>query len=218
MRTWTRRHARCHDAVDMVLHRAALFALLISPALSLASDSRFDSLRDRAQRLDSLGPFLEKYIGSCRDEGTRFDCEQNVREQRRGLDRHVYAASIAEQTLEIVKPQRTTGGYRFLVTPFIDGGGLALTHGEPRKQDSSGRPLIAFLVMEGGLPVGMDDLALESALRTGRLELEVLFRPEGTWKLKRKGEHGFYEGVKAKFLAIRLVESRSGAEIASRVY
>jgi Family of unknown function (DUF6066) len=206
----------------MALRRAAraiaLLGVFVSPALVLASDARFDSLRGRAQRLDSLGPFLERYIGSCKDEFTRFDCEQNVREQRRGLDRHVYAASIAEQTLDIVKPQRTASGYRFLVTPFIDGGGLALTHGEPRKQDAAGRPLIAFLVMEGSLPPGMDDLALESALRTGRLELEVLFRPEGTWKLKRKGGSGFYEGVKARFLAIRLVESRSGAEIASRVY
>ena len=206
----------------MVLHRSlrllALVSLCLSPAASLASDARFDSLRGRAQRLDSLGPFLERYIGSCKDELTRYDCEQNVRAQRRGLDGHVYAASIAEQTLEIVRPQRTKAGYRFLVTPFIDGGGLALTNGEPRKQDAAGRPLIAFLVMEGALPPGMDDLALESALRTGRLELEVLFRPEGSWKLKRKGESGFYEGVKAKFLGIRLVESRSGAEIASKVF
>ncbi len=204
----------------MVFHRARLLAALAAaaPLLAFASDARFDALRDRAQRLDSLGPFLEKYIGSCKDEFARADCQQNVREQRRGLDRHVYAASVAEQTLDIVRPERTRGGYRFFVTPFIDGGGLALTHGEPRKQDAAGRPLIAFLVMDGALPEGMDEMALESALRTGRLELEVLFRPEGTWKLKRKGERGFYEGVKARFLAIRLVESRSGVEIASKVF
>ncbi len=72
--------------------------------------------------------------------------------------------------------------------------------------------------MEGALPEGMDEMALESALRTGRIELEVIFRPEGIWRLKRKGEPGFYEGVKARFLALRLVESRSGAEIASKVF
>ncbi len=202
----------------MFLRTVALLALLTSPSLASATGSRFDALRDRAQRLDSLGPFLEKYIGSCRDELTRYDCEHNVREQRRGLDRNVYAASVAEQTLEIVRPERTRGGYRFFITPFIDGGGFALTHGEPRKQDASGRPLIAFVVVDGVLPEGMDELALESALRTGRLELEVLFRPEGTWKLKRRGEPGYYEGVKARFLALRLVESRSGVEIASKVF
>jgi hypothetical protein len=47
--------------------------------------------------------------------------------------------------------------------------------------------------------------------------MEVLFRPQGTWKLKRKGEPGFYEGVKARFLGIRLLESRTGREIASKV-
>jgi hypothetical protein len=33
----------------------------------------------------------------------------------------------------------------------------------------------------------------------------------------RKGEPGFYEGVKARFIAIRLVDSRSGLEIVSKV-
>jgi hypothetical protein len=200
----------------MLLVRLALTTLLLIPSLTLA-DGRFDALRGQATRLDSLGPFLERYIGSCKDAFTRADCEQNVRRVRRGIDGNLYAASVAEQTLDLVRPERTRSGYRFVVTPFIDGGGLALTHGEPRRQDSAGHPLIAFIVLEGALPSGMDELALESALRTGRVELEVLFRPEGAWKLKRKGEPGFYEGVRARFLAIRLIDSRSGAEIASKV-
>jgi hypothetical protein len=206
----------------MTLSRAlallALPLLLAVPATSArASDARFDALRGRASRLDSLGPFLERYVGSCRDEQVKAECEQNVRAARRDLDGRAYAASVGERTLDIVRVQRTAGGYRFVVTPFIDGGGVALTHGAPRRQDSAGRPLIEFMVLDGALPDGMDDMQLESALRTGRLELEVIFRPEGTWKLKRR-EGGFYEGVKARFLAMRLVESRSGQELAARVY
>ena len=200
----------------MLLHRAVVIALIAFPGLSLGSG--FEALRGQAHRLPSLGPFLERYVGSCKDEFTRSDCEHNLRQVRRSLDHRVYTASIAEQTLDIVRPQRIQGGYRFLVTPFIDGGGLALTHGEPRRQDAAGHPLIGFLVMEGPLPAGLDELAMESALRTGRVELEVVFRPEGTWKLKRKGERGFYEGVKARFLGLRLVDSRSGIEIASSVF
>ena len=196
----------------------ALVASVALTSSALASDARYDAVRDRAARLDSLGPFLEKYVGACRDGYARADCEKKVRDVRRSLDGRSYAATAAEQTLEIVKAERTRGGWRFVVTPFIDGGGLALTNGEPRRQDAAGRPMIAFMVLDGALPEGMDDLALESALRTGRLELEVIFRPEGTWKLRRRGEVGFYEGVKAHFLAIRLVETRSGQEIASRVY
>jgi hypothetical protein len=128
-----------------------------------------------------------------------------------------YAATIGERTMDVVRAERTRNGWRFVVTPFIDGGGLALTNGEPRG-DALGRPRIGYLVLEGALPDGMDEMALEGALRTGRVELEVLFRPEGTWKMKRRGESGFYEGVKARFLALRLVETRSGQQIASRVY
>ncbi len=202
----------------MTTARRALALLSLALSLPALADDRFDALREQAHRIESLGPFLERYVGSCRDEFTRADCERNVRAARRDVDGRAYAASVAEQTLDIVRPQRTRAGYRFVVTPFIDGGGVALTNGQPLRQDSEGRPLIGFLVLEGALPPGMDEMALESALRTGRLELEVIFRPEGTWKLKRRSAPGFYEGVRARFLGLRLVETRSGAEIASRVF
>ncbi len=196
----------------------ALLALLVLVPCSVAhASTTFTEISGRAQRLDSLAPFLERYVGRCRDAELRNDCEQNVRATRRTLDGRIYATSVAEQTLEVVRPERSATGYRFVITPFIDGGGLALTHGEPRKQDTAGRPLIGLVVVDASLPDGMDDLALESALRTGRIELQVLFRPEGTWRLKRKGEPGYYEGVTARFLAVRLVESRTGTEIASKV-
>ncbi len=197
---------------------SALVALFAFPHFAAASDARFDALRARAQRLDSLGPFLERYVGSCKDAFTKADCEGNVRRARRELNGRAYTASIAERTLEIVRAERTARGYRFVVTPFIDGGGLALTNGEPRRQDAAGHPLIEYVVLEGALPSGLDEMELDSAIRTGRIELEVVFRPEGTWKLRRKTEPGFYEGVKARFLGLRLIESRSGAEIASRVF
>jgi hypothetical protein len=196
---------------------ATVTALLASsPALASASAPRFDRLAIEAQRLESLGPFLERYIGSCTDAFTRDECLRNVRSTRRALDGRVYAATIGERTMDVVRAERTRSGWRFVVTPFIDGGGLALTHGEPHG-DAQGRPRIGYLVLDGSAD-GMDEMALEAALRTGRVELEVLFRPEGTWKMKRRGEPGFYEGVKARFIAIRLVETRSGHEIAARVY
>src|SRR5512140_271748 len=144
----------------MRLSCAALLALLL--ASSTLADDRFEALRGSARRLDSLAPFLERYVGRCDDPHTRSECEEHVREVRRAVDGRAYAASIAEQTLDIVRSQRTASGYRFVVTPFIDGGGLALTHGAPRRQDATGHPLIEFMVMEGVLPPGMDEPALES--------------------------------------------------------
>ncbi len=197
-------------------HLALSIALLLSSP-ALAASSRYDAVRQQARTVDDLGPFLSRYLGDCRDEVTRNECEQNVRAVRRDVDGRMYAASIGEQTLDLVRPERTRGGYRFFVTPFIDGGGVALTNGAPRQQDAAGRPLIGLMVMDGALPAGMDEMDLESALRTGRLELQVVFRPEGAWRMKRKDAGGFYEGVKARFLAMRLVESRTGAEIASKI-
>jgi hypothetical protein len=199
------------------LLRLAALLVASAPLSSALAAGRFSTLATGAQRLESLGPFLERYVGSCRDAFTRDQCERNVRAARRGLDGRVYAATLGDRTAEIVKAERTRSGWRFVVTPFIDGGGLALTNGAPQG-DALGRPRIGYLILEGALPDGMDEMALESALRTGRLELEVVFRPEGTWKMKRRGEAGFYEGVKARFLGLRLVETRSGSELASRVY
>jgi len=125
-------------------------------------------------------------------------------------------ATVTDRAAEIVRAEMLGDRYRIFLTPFIDGGGYALTHGAPAGQDSEGRPRIGFVVMQGGLPPGATDLDFQSPFRTGNVEMEVVFRPEGTWKLKRRGA-GYYEGVKARFLAVRLVDPRTGAEIASKV-
>jgi hypothetical protein len=116
----------------------------------------------------------------------------------------------------LVRTDRRGNDYVVLLTPFIDGGGLALTHGAPTRQDAQGRPLIAFIPIAVQLPPGTMDMEFESPFRTGSIELEIAFRPEKTWKLSRKGE-GLYEGVAARFVAVRVLNSRTGQEIAAKV-
>jgi hypothetical protein len=192
-------------------------ALATLAAFPAHATTGFEAVRERAVALESLAGFLERYVGSCRDALTRADCERNVREARRALARRTYTARVAEQTLDLVKVERTGSGWRFLVTPFVDGGGLGLSHGQPRRQDAQGRALVPYIVLESASAGGLDEMAVESALRTGRIELEIVFAPERTWSLKRRNEPGLLEGVSARFLALRLVETRSGAEIASKV-
>ena len=60
-------------------------------------------------------------------------------------------------------------------------------------------------------------MELESPFRTGAIELEIVFRPERVWRLDRRGEKGSYEGVAARFLAVRVIDARSGNALASRV-
>jgi hypothetical protein len=188
---------------------------LLWQAAPARSDERFDSLRHRAERIESLPSFLDRFIGGCQSAYERQTCEQNVQSIRKRFEGKLLVATIGDRAAGLCHTQTLGEQYRILLTPFVDGGGYALTHGSPVRQDADGRPLIPYLVLQGPLPAG-GLLSFESPFRTGNVELEVVFRPEGTWKLRRKGS-GFYEGVKARFVGLRLVDARTGAEIASRV-
>lgn len=193
----------------------ALLAVTSVPPASAASE-RFDAVRERAESLPSLAGFLERYVGECREGPEKRTCEENVLSARRIFSGKALHARVGE-VMELLRVELRGSRFRIFFTPFIDGGrGYALTHGAPTGQDAAGRPRIPFLVLEGTLPPEKTDLEFQGPFRTGNVELEVVFRPEGTWKMRRR-DAGHYQGVKARFLAVRLVDPRSGAEIASRV-
>jgi len=198
------------------LKRVSLMLATLLLALPASADDRFDSLKTQAHRVDSLSGFLERFVGGCKDTYEKRSCEENVRVARKGLEGKLMVVSLGDRTPEIVRAEATGDHFRILVTPFIDGGGYALTHGVPAKQDSAGRPLINYIVIEGTLPAG-GELEFQGPFRTGHVEMEVLFKPEGTWKLKRKGEPGYYQGVKARFVGLRLIDQRTGSEIAAKM-
>jgi hypothetical protein len=190
----------------------AVVLLAAVPPLSASADEALEALRRQAEPVESLATFVERYVGRCRDGFERAACEANVKAARKAADGKLFAAVLAERAREVVRAERRGRSFRFLVTPFIDADGLALTHGEPRL-DARGRPAIGLLVVDAAPAVPEE--AVEAALRTGRLEIEILFRPEGAWKLRRP-DGGWYEGVRARFAALRLVDGRTGAEIAAR--
>jgi hypothetical protein len=196
-------------AFPLRLGKTALLLAAI-PSLSTLADEGLEALRRQAESVESLATFVERYVGRCRDGFERGACEANVKAVRKAADGKLFVAVLAERAREIVRAERRGGGFRFLVTPFVDADGLALTHGEPRL-DARGRPAIGILVVDAAPAVPEE--TVEAALRTGRLEVEVFFRPEGAWKLRRP-DGGWYEGVRARFAALRLVDGRTGAEIA----
>ncbi len=197
---------------------AALLALSWLAALPAASarDLDFDSVARQAERVDALEPFLARYIGHCTDVYERQKCEANVAQARKQASGRAFTVRV-QDAAGLVRPERRGNGYLLLVTPFVDGGGLALTNGAPRRQDAEGRPLIDLLSIPGSVPEGMMALDYESPFRTGAIELEIVFRPEKVWKLQRRGEKGSYEGVAARFLAVRIIDARTGAPIAAKV-
>ncbi|HUL59028.1 MAG TPA: DUF6066 family protein [Anaeromyxobacteraceae bacterium] len=197
--------------------RFAALALAATLAGAVArADGRFDALERRAERLESLEAFLARYVGRCGEGMERRTCESNVAAARRAVTGRTFAVRVPDAAT-LVRAQVRGEGYLVLVTPFVDGGGLALTHGEPTHQDPRGQPVIGLIPIHGTLPPGMLDLDFEGPFRTGAIEMEIVFRPERTWKLKRRGEPGWYEGVAARFLGLRIVNARTGDEIAARV-
>lgn len=185
---------------------------LVCPAGALD----FAALAGRAEKLESLEPFLERYVGHCTDPYEKRTCEANVAAARRAVAGKTFSVRVPDAA-SLVRPRLEGEKFLLLVTPFVDGRGLALTHGAPARQDAQGHPLVALIPIHGTLPPGTLDLEFQGPFRTGAIELEIVFRPEKTWKLPRKGERGSIEGVAARFLGIRVLDARTGNEIASRV-
>ncbi len=194
---------------------ALLLAALALPRPALAGGD-FAALEAAAERVDALEPFLARYVGRCPEGFSKRTCEENVAAARRAVAGKTFVVRVADAT-GLVKPQLRDGSFLLLFTPFVDGGGLALTHGAPTGQDRAGQPRIGLIPIKGTLPPGVMELEFESPFRTGAVELEIVFRPERTWKLARKGEPGSFEGVAARFLGVRLIDARTGNPIVAKV-
>jgi hypothetical protein len=196
--------------------RLLLLALLLAASIPSARAADFASIAAAAERLESLEPFLARYVGRCTDAYERRTCEANVAAARRAVAGKAFAVRVADAA-SLVRPQVDGERFLLLVTPFVDGGGLALSHGAPLRQDPDGNPLVGLIPIRGKLPPGTLDREFGAPFRIGAIELEIVFRPERAWKLPRRGERGSFEGVAARFLAIRVLDARTGSEIASKV-
>jgi hypothetical protein len=192
-----------------------LAALALAAGASSAAARDFSEVARGAEKLESLEPFLARYIGRCKDTLEKRACEANVASSRRAFAGKTFTVRVTDAA-SLVRPKLEGAEFLLLVTPFVDGGGLALTHGAPARQDGEGRPIVGLIPIRGKLPPGTMDLDFQGPFRTGAIELEIVFRPERTWKLPRKGEPGSLEGVAARFLGIRVLDGRTGNEIASR--
>ena len=190
----------------------ALLAALAAPA---AAATDFATAATGAERLQTLEPFLARYVGRCTDVYERRTCEANVAASRRAVAGKTFAVRVPDAAA-LVHPKLQGEKFVLLVTPFVDGGGLALSNGAPLRQDPQGNPLVGLIPISGKIPPGTMELEFQGPFRTGAIELEIVFKPERTWKLPRR-EGGSYEGVAARFVAIRVLDARTGAEIAAKV-
>lgn len=179
----------------------------------------FVRLRDRAETVESLGGFLERYVGSCSAPEERAACLANARKARNELTNKVFYVALDTDATRMLKAGRfdpATREFTFEMTPIFEGAGLALTNGAPNGQDLQGRPRIKIEPVTVTLPLDQMPMDMERHLRTMNIRIHLVFKPQGTWSLP--GKSGNLEGVKARFLAVRLTNARNGEEIGLKLY
>ncbi|MFI5388018.1 MAG: DUF6066 family protein [Fimbriimonadales bacterium] len=199
--------------------------LILVLALALGSsawgaEDAFAKIRDRAKQLTGLGPFLDRYIGHCDDPFSKVECLRNAANARHETEGKLQYLILDDRAAEMIHPAAfdpKENQYRLDMTPYFEADGRSLTEGTPKSQDEQGRPRVALLPIWAKLPEGATPMDLERLFRTGNVRVQIIFKPLGIWKMPRRDKIGTIEGVKARFVAIRLSDARTGDEIAMRI-
>ena len=206
-------------ALRLWLLGLALVLALPCPARAEAP-KEFAQLRDRAQALESLSAFLERFVGSCTDLVEKKVCESNARKARAELTGKLFVVTLDDSAARMLKAGSYNPGTReFTVemTPFFEGAGLALTDGPPLGQDAQGRPRVPIKPIVAKLPPDWMPMDMERLLRTQNVKVHLVFKPLGLWSLPAKSGGPKMDGVNAKFLAVRLTNARDGEDLALRL-
>jgi uncharacterized protein DUF6066 len=196
------------------VHRLVAVALAVAAATAVAEDDpAFEKAKNGASPTDGLSTFLSKFVGSCTKESGP-QCAKAAEEYRQKTRGKKLYLSIDDATPVLAIGGKGDGGEVVLnVTPFFAGGEYALTQGAPSRMDASGNPVVSLLRVKGTAPDGDVD-RLGRMLAAHQVKMEVVFAPESTWSLTRKGG-GAVQGVKAKLLALRISMARTGDTVAT---
>lgn len=198
-----------------------ILVLCITFMARAEAPAAFVKLRDRSQPVESLTAFLERFVGSCSSlTESSATCMANARKARAELSGRLFYLILDTNSAQML----TAGPYnpatrqiRLDLTPFFEAGGLALTDGEPTGQDTHGQPRIQRMPLMVTLPDDWMPMDMERLLRSQNIRIHLVFKALGIWNMPNKSGGNKMEGVKAKFLAVRLTNARTGDEIALRV-
>lgn len=199
------------------MKRAVLMLVVAWSAVAQADvDPKFAKVRDSAEALAGLGPFLDKYLGRCGSalEGGA-ECQRNAETFRRVATGKKYYMIVTEDSGPPLQLGAASGDSDFTInlTPFFPGSDSAVTHGAPSKTDANGNPVMPFITLKGTLPDGWNVQMMARQLQSRAMRLQVVFTPLGTWSLPKKGG-GTIKGVKARLDAVLVTVGRTGDEVA----
>lgn len=197
------------------MYRTLVAALLLAAPVAFAdADPAFAKLRDQAEPLGALGTFLDNYIGEC--GGDAGSCKENAKRFREQANRKKFYMIVTEDQANMLAPggyDLGNGIYTVNIAPLFAAGGYAVTHGSPKKTDAHGNPMVMYLQAKGELQEDWNAAQFQRLFSTRALRLQVVFSPQGTWTLPKKGGGKLY-GVKAKVEAILVTHGRTGDPIA----
>ncbi len=200
------------------MFRALGSLMLLLPLVASADvDARFAKMRDMAEPVQSLGGFLDKYVGDCGSvlEGGA-DCKKNSEAFRRAANGKKFYMMITEDSssmLSLGNYSPGSGDVTINLTPFFPASNSAVTHGAPSRTDENGNPVMPFIALKGTLPEGWNPQMMGRQLQAGAMRLQIVFTPQGLWTMSKKGG-GQMHGVKAHIDAVIVTVGRTGDQIA----
>jgi hypothetical protein len=196
-------------------------ALLFSTLAQADVDPAFAKLRDEALKagqggaIESLGAFLDKYVGDCGGALGAPECQENAKAFRKGATGKLFYLVVNEDSVTQLAPgpYNPRGELTINLTPFFPAGGYALTHGAPRRADERGNPIMSLIPVRTQTPEDWNGSSLSRFISMRAFRLQLVFTPQDVWSLPRPGGEKA-RGVKAKIHAILITSGRTGQQLA----
>lgn len=191
-----------------------LAAPLLAAALALPAAARGGDLASffgKATRVPDLAAYVARTTTPCTGSAaTKGRCQKEVAKLLASSYDHQKVVRVPGAGLVRIVPR---GDALFLlVASRLPAGPASLTHGTPEAIEEGGEPATRNLETQVYFPpdtAAADRAALEAALRGGAVDVELVFTPKKAWTL------GDQRGLAANFFAIRLLDAKTGKELAA---
>jgi hypothetical protein len=180
----------------------------------------FDSLKDKAQMLESPEKAVNSILGVCQNGNVldQQDCRRVMQKEAKKYKGKLLYLDLGSDQQELLRFEKIRGDKaRFLWTPMWDPGhGRPITIGRPLKLRADGGPVLKLKILDAKVEPGTFSSDLARAASTGNINIEIVGTFAKPWRLRRGGNST--EGIMFKLKAIRLSHARTGKTMAEITY
>jgi len=198
-----------------MIHTLVMGSFLLAGAVD-----PFEAAKAKATEVESLQKMLEAWAGKCQgtDPVEEQECAQKAKTAQNAFKGKTLYANLGSGFERLMDPtDAPPGKAAVLLTPVVDvGAEVALTFAKPQKLDKEGTIIVPRYPVEGML---LDDTMtandVKRLVKTGGINVEIVFTVKGPWQLKKK-EGEVVKGLEVAVTAIRLSARRSGKPLISQ--